>query len=185
MYNSSKGYYLSLSGEYSGLGGDKKWFKSEVDGRYFHRVVGDLVLRGRLFGAKIEKVDGKTIPRTERLTLGGSRNLRGYNFEAIGPKQSVDIEGVARTFNGGGSFATFTSIEFEHPLAREAGLKWVVFYDAGHAGDFDNMKIYHDYGFGFRWFSPIGVLRFEFGYPINPQSTDAGSQFHFDIGQLF
>ena len=42
-----------------------------------------------------------------------------------------------------------------------------------------------DYGFGFRWFSPIGVLRFEFGYPIDPSPKDEGSKFHFDIGQLF
>ena len=80
---------------------------------------------------------------------------------------------------------TFTTLELQHPLSREAGLKWVLFFDAGHAGSFKDVKIYSDYGFGFRWFSPIGVLRFEFGYPITKDKQNNGSQFHFDIGQLF
>jgi outer membrane protein insertion porin family len=182
----SKGYYLSISSEFAGLGGDKEWLRNEFDGRFFHRVTGDLVFRSRLFAGKIEK-DGREIPRTELYTLGGSRNLRGYAYEEIGPKRTVQAEvgGVLQdiTFNAGAPMSAYTQLELEHPLAREAGLKWVVFFDAGDAaapGDFD-LKM--DYGFGFRWFSPIGVLRFEFGYPIGEE--DSGSQFHFDIGQLF
>ena len=87
------------------------------------------------------------------------------------------------------------TIEFEHPLIKEAGLKWVLFYDAGNVfeqriGEGNNYALRSDYGFGFRWFSPIGVLRFEFGFPIHPKDDgklhkEAGNQFNFDIGQLF
>jgi outer membrane protein insertion porin family len=52
-------------------------------------------------------------------------------------------------------------------------------------GENDNYALRTDYGFGFRWFSPIGVLRFEFGFPVNPRKNEAGNQFNFDIGQLF
>ena len=183
----SKGYYLSVSSEYAGLGGDKKWFKNEFDARYFKRVWKDLVFRSRLYTAKIETVSGLRIPRSERLTLGGSRNLRGYSHEAIGPKKTVpniDKDGTI-TYNEGGSFSSFVSFEFEHPLAREAGLKWVLFFDAGDAGKYNDFKLHKDYGFGFRWFSPIGILRFEFGYPLDADDGERGSQFHFDIGQLF
>ncbi len=182
----TKGHYGSAAVEYAGVGGDKKWLKTELDGRYFKTLVGDLVLRSRLFMARLSVVDDEPIPRTEKFVLGGARNLRGYDYEAIGPKVSaVDSFGRRRIFNAGGLESVYTSIELEHPLAREAGLKWVLFFDAGDAGDFDKFKAHMDYGFGFRWFSPIGVLRFEFGYPINPSGEDAGSQFHFDIGQLF
>jgi len=185
-FEPSKGYYFSLSSEYSGLGGDKKWFKNQFDGRFYHKIWGDLVFRSRLKIGKIESVDGKPIPRTEKFTLGGPKNLRGYNYEAIGPEETVtDENGIKRRFNKGGTFEGFTTLELEHPLAREAGLKWVLFFDAGDAGKYDNFKLNMDYGFGFRWFSPIGVLRFEFGYPINPDPRDEGSKFHFDIGQLF
>ena len=132
-------------------------------------------------------MDSRRIPRTEKFTLGGSRNLRGYQYEDVGPKQYLErkTDGKSEYFNVGGEFMSFATVEFQHPLSREAGLKWVVFFDAGHAGDLDKVKVYSDYGFGFRWFSPIGVLRFEFGYPLTGEFKEQGSQFHFDIGQLF
>jgi len=184
-FEPTDGYYASLASEYAGVGGDKKWAKYEGDGRYFKKVYGDLVLRTRLYTARLDKINGHGVPRAERFTLGGSRNLRGYNFNAIGPKKSILVNGRSIPFNEGAFFTAFTSWELEHPLAREAGLKWVVFFDAGDAGPIQSFKTFMDYGFGLRWFSPIGVLRFEFGYPINPDPTVAGSQFHFDIGQLF
>ncbi len=181
-----KGVFLSYSTEYTGLGGDKKWVKNEAEARGFYPVWGDLIFRSRLYAGRLDEVNGREIPRTEKFTLGGSRNLRGYAYEAIGPKEkAVNTAGQLLTFNKGGIFSTFTNLEFQHPLSREAGLKWVMFFDAGHAGSFQNVKIYTDYGFGFRWFSPIGTLRFEFGYPLTGEYKNQGSQFHFDIGQLF
>ncbi|MBC7714131.1 MAG: outer membrane protein assembly factor BamA [Rhizobacter sp.] len=182
-----KGYFLSFSTEYTGIGGDKKWLKNEVESRTFIPVVGDLIFRTRFYAGKLNQVDSRAIPRTEKFTLGGSRNLRGYSYEDIGPKKYLQRTGtgVYEYFNTGGEFMSFANFEFQHPLSREAGLKWVVFFDAGHAGDLDHVKVYTDYGFGFRWFSPIGVLRFEFGYPLTGEFKDRGSQFHFDIGQLF
>jgi outer membrane protein insertion porin family len=184
-FEPSAGYYISASSEYSGIGGNKKWFKLESDARYYKKVIGDLVFRSRLYASRVYEVGDQRIPRTEKLTLGGARNLRGYAFEAIGPKVSAQEEGVEVIYNQGGTFAAYTSLELEHPISREAGLKWVVFVDAGDAGEFSEFKANYDYGFGLRWFSPIGVLRFEFGYPVNPENENAGSQFHFDIGQLF
>lgn len=186
-FEPSDGHYISIATEYAGLGFDKKWWKNEADFRFFEKIYGDLVFRGRYFIGKMERVDGQAIPRSEKYTLGGARNLRGYSFEQIGPKKTVTdpATGRLRTFNSGSLFATYTQLEFEHPLAREAGLKWVLFFDAGDASDPQNLSIKADYGFGFRWFSPIGVLRFEFGYPLDSADADAGSQFHFDIGQLF
>ena len=191
IFEPSKGYFLSLSTEYAGLGFDQKWHKNEFDGRYFKKIIGDLVLRSRFYVSKLEVVGGEAIPRSVKSSLGGSRNLRGYDIDAIGPKTTAFDSrlGRDRTFNTRGLFSTFSTIELEHPLAREAGLKWVIFADAGHVGRHDDLKLYKDYGFGFRWFSPIGVLRFEFGFPLDDIKDDPtasnGSQFHFDIGQLF
>ena len=182
-----KGIFLSYSTEYTGLGGDKKWVKNEAEARGFYPVWGDLIFRSRLYVGRLDEISARPIPRTEKFTLGGSRNLRGYSYEAVGPKRTVvNSLGQNVTFNTGGIFSTFTNIELQHPLSREAGLKWVLFFDAGHAGDMQkDVRIYTDYGFGFRWFSPIGTLRFEFGYPLTGVYKNQGSQFHFDIGQLF
>lgn len=197
-FEPTKGYFLNLATEYAGLGGDFKYIRNELDTRYFKRVVGDLIFRSRFYTAKIEVIDNSPIPQNERFTLGGPRNLRGYDFDSIGPLREIAVDanrdgvinaddnGATRLFNDGSLFTAFSTVELEHPLAREAGLKWVVFFDAGTASEFDDMgKIYMNYGFGFRWFSPIGVLRFEFGFPINPDPQQEGNKFHFDIGQLF
>ncbi len=190
-FEPSSGYFTAASVEYTGLGGDKKWLKSNLDGRYYYKVVGDLVFRSRLNVAKLSKVEDRPVPRTEKFTLGGSRNLRGYGYDAIGPKRQVPITSgtttIIKTFNDGGLMMVNSSLELEHPLAREAGLKWVLFVDGGNVfekymGQNEDYQIFGDYGFGFRWFSPIGVLRFEYGYPM---SGEGGGQFHFDIGQLF
>jgi outer membrane protein insertion porin family len=46
-------------------------------------------------------------------------------------------------------------------------------------------------GFGFRWFSPIGPLRFEWGIPLDRRKDQAGNyidpavDFQFTIGSFF
>jgi outer membrane protein insertion porin family len=44
-------------------------------------------------------------------------------------------------------------------------------------------------GFGLRWFSPMGPLRFEWGFPIAPRLPPYGNEqkmrFDFTIGQFF
>ena len=183
VFEPSSGHYINYLTEYTGLGGDKRWFKNELDGRYFYPVVGDLVFRSRLFVGDLQEINGQEIPRTERYLLGGPKNLRGFPYEAIG--DTYVINGVP--YNSGTLFTSYMAFEFEHPLAREAGMKWVIFADTGYAGLLDNFTLYTDYGFGIRWFSPIGVLRFEYGIPLQTTlfNEKGRGQFIFDIGQLF
>lgn len=192
IFEPTDGHYLSGSIEYAGFYGEQDWIKFETEGRYYEPVYKDFVFRSRLRLQQISKTEGSDgIPRTEQFQMGGSRNMRGYNFEDIGPKETLPRRdnGELQEFNTGGLFSILSQFEIEHPLVKEAGLKWVVFYDAGNVYEeefeYENLKLRQDYGFGFRWFSPIGVLRFEFGYPIDPEEGEEGSQFHFDIGQLF
>jgi outer membrane protein insertion porin family len=85
----------------------------------------------------------------------------------------------------------FSLFELEYPLVKEAGLKFVTFFDAGNS--FRNFpgvagepfRLQTDAGFGFRWFSPIGPLRFEWGFPLNPRSQDELQMFNFFIGPSF
>jgi len=142
--------------------------------------------------AQLFKTTSRDIPRVEKFSMGGARNMRGFNLEDIGPiRKARNTEtGALEDFNFGGLFSLLGTLEFEHPLIKEAGLKWVVFYDAGNVyetriGEDNNFALRSNYGFGFRWFSPIGVLRFEFGFPVNPREDEASNQFNFDIGQLF
>jgi outer membrane protein insertion porin family len=192
IFEPTNGYYASSSMEYTGLGGTMRWFKAEVEGRYYRPLWGDLVLRSRLNSSQLFRTTDRDIPRIERFSMGGARNMRGFNLEDIGPRRMALNTATQQQemFNFGGLFSVLGTLELEHPLVKEAGLKWVVFYDAGNVfetrmGENGNFALRSDYGFGFRWFSPIGVLRFEFGFPINPRENERSNQFHFDIGQLF
>lgn len=196
IFEPSNGYYASTAIEYTGLGGTYRWMKGEAEGRYYRPVIGDLVLRTRVHAQQLFKTTSREIPRIEKFSMGGARNMRGFNLEDIGPRRRAFNTNTKTNdvFNFGGLFSLLGTVELEHPLIKEAGLKWVVFYDAGNVfekriGEDDNYALRSNYGFGFRWFSPIGVLRFEFGFPINPKQDDihkeSGNQFNFDIGQLF
>lgn len=196
IFEPSNGYYASSALEYTGLGGTMRWLKADVEGRYYKPIIGDLVLRTRMNISQLFKTTERNIPRVEKFSMGGARNMRGYNLEDIGPRRFAFNKNTQRQdiFNFGGLFSVLGTVELEHPLIKEAGLKWVVFYDAGNVyekriGEDGNYALRADYGFGFRWFSPIGVLRFEFGFPVNPKNDEfhkeASNQFNFDIGQLF
>jgi len=192
IFEPTRGHYASLSFEYAGLYGDQEWVKGSLETRYYKPVVGELIFRNRVKVEQLMKSGDRNLPRTEKFSMGGSRNMRGFGYEDIGPKTVAEDKEteVDRVFNIGGQLSILSTFELEHPLIKEAGLKWVLFYDAGNvfdeaSGIDGEYPLRQDYGFGFRWFSPIGVLRFEFGYPVDPEEGKEGQQFHFDIGQLF
>jgi outer membrane protein insertion porin family len=100
----------------------------------------------------------------------------------------------------GGNKQIILNAELEFPLVQSAGIKGVVFADAGNvfaAGSWKDTSVpyslYKSVGFGFRWFSPMGPLRFEWGIPLNRRKDPGGSgayidqpiDFQFTIGNFF
>ena len=68
------------------------------------------------------------------------------------------------------------------------GLKGLVFFDTGNAwGEgqnfFESMR--YSVGTGIRWFSPMGPLRLEWGYNLDPLDGEKNSQFEFSLGKFF
>lgn len=105
---------------------------------------------------------------------------------SIGADQGDALAGSKALLPYGGSQQLYYNLEFEFPLISEAGIKGVFFYDVGNA---DNILVLNelrsDVGFGFRWFSPIGPLRFEWGFPIARQPDEPAVNFQFAIGAPF
>ncbi len=178
------GHYASISEEYAGLGGNRKFMRTIGDLRFYRKIWGDLTFRTKLEGGSIWDYQGTGVQRNERFLLGGANNLRGYDFGAVGPTQEViGTDGIRRSYNTGGLHQMIFMSELEYPLVRDIGLKFVLFYDAGDAfNKFDQFNVKHNYGWGFRWFSPLGPLRFEWGYPLK---GGGDSKFNFMIGPPF
>ncbi|MFW2373715.1 MAG: autotransporter assembly complex protein TamA [Gammaproteobacteria bacterium] len=92
------------------------------------------------------------LPSSVRFFAGGAQSVRGYNYQSLGP---LDESGQVV----GGKHLMVGSIEFEHSFNG----KWsaALFYDAGNAIDSLNDDLERGAGFGFRWKSPVGPVRFD------------------------
>ncbi|MBC7692799.1 MAG: outer membrane protein assembly factor BamA [Methylotenera sp.] len=193
-FETTEGNYQSLSLETAGIGGDKKFVKTVANNRYYKRLVGNLVFRNSTEFGDMQALGGRELPPSERFYLGGPNNLKGYQIFSVGPYRNRLAPGSAPGSTVvireplGGSVSMFSLFELEHPLIKEAGLKVVAFYDIGNTfagfpgGD---LKLRSDAGFGIRWFSPIGPLRFEWGFPFKRQPGEDENVFQFFIGPPF
>lgn len=113
----------------------------------------------------------------------------------------------------GGNMQIIFNSEVEFPLFKKVGISGVVFFDMGNAYNLEDrycsglqrknstISIKFDpcfrlpdslttglrksIGFGFRWFSPIGPLRFEWGIPLDAQRGEDPLVFEFTIGNFF
>jgi len=199
----TKGIFTSGSFEYAGLGGDLKFTRGNATFRYYLNLFWDVVWRNNITYARIDSLEGQQVPFSELYLLGGPYSLRGYRSYRVGkmkfsktifdkikaddPTMS-DEEATKRAmrFYGGTQQAMYQT-ELQFPLVKEAGIMGAGFFDIGAADDvISDNNLFADVGFGIRWYSPIGVLRFEWGFPLNrdPLYQDA-TVFEFSIGPSF
>lgn len=206
-FSPTKGVYSSASLEYAGLGGSIKYTKGNLTFRYYKKLFWEVVWRNNLSYSYIASLDNKQAPPfNELFLLGGPYSLRGYRYYRIGKQvrsqMTYDRLVAAPPAGGGllpdaaetrayrpfgGTKQALYQMEFEFPLIAEAGIKGVTFYDVGQAEDeISRNNFYSDVGFGFRWFSPIGPLRFEWGFPLRRTEISPDPVvFDFSIGSPF
>ena len=83
----------------------------------------------------------------------------------------------------------YTNIEIIFPLFEELGLKGVIFTDFGNVyavdEDWDFGEVKKAAGIGFRWLSPVGPLRLEWGYNLDPEPDEDDAVWDFSIGGAF
>lgn len=193
--STTKGMYHAVSSEYAGdvLGGSNEFWKMKAESRMYFSLPLNLVFKARGVFGYINSLDDTGIPLFERFFLGGISSLRGYDSYTVGPKLNIPggRTGNDNTFVYGGNRMFFSNVELEYPIIKKQGLGFnlVAFFDSGQSfsenESFSIADFRSNYGFGFRWLSPFGPLRFEWGIPINKREEDSSSVFNFSIGQAF
>ncbi|MFH0809324.1 MAG: outer membrane protein assembly factor BamA [Pseudomonadota bacterium] len=187
IFDPTHGSVNELNVEYAGLGGDSNFARLTASSGWYYPLWWDIVFFGRGKAGYIKPIGSgdRVLPLYERFYLGGINSVRGFDYYTISPRVQGD-------YVGGNKMLLF-NFELQFPLVKDAGLMGVAFYDAGNAfgvppsneGDFDLFDLRDSAGVGFRWFSPIGPLRVEWGRNLHPRPGEKTSNWEFSVGQMF
>jgi outer membrane protein insertion porin family len=181
LFNPTKGSDNSISAELAGLGGDTAFIRYIAESGWYFPLKWDCVgvLHGRI-GA-MNKLSWGQMPAYELFYLGGIDTIRGFKYAEISPRDPATNERI-----GGPRFLQLNS-EIRFPLYKKLGLTGTVFVDAGNVygphqvGPFLRPTA----GIGFRWFSPMGPLRVEWGYNLSKHPSERSSAWEFTMGGSF
>jgi outer membrane protein insertion porin family len=182
-FNPSEGSKHSITVKYAGLGGNVGFTKYVAETGWYKSLPWDTV--GFLHGKAgyVSQNSGGVLPDYERFYLGGINSVRGYGWRGI---HVLDEDGNEI---GGNKFVQFNA-EYIVPLLKKQGLVGLVFYDTGNVYNdnesFDLGTLRSSVGFGFRWFSPVGPIRIEYGYKLDvKEGEEAGGRWEFSMGAAF
>lgn len=183
----SRGSVQSGSVEYAGgpLGGDSQFVKYFLNAKAFYPVTASTVFSWNvLWGHVVPTVGGGEVPIFERFFLGGPYSIRGFRSRDLSPKDPNTGEAI------GGNKELVGNLEYVFPLASEIGVKGVFFFDVGNTWEqgkwpWAGQQLRYAYGTGVRWYSPMGPLRFEWGWNLKPGEGEAKRVMEFTIGTAF
>lgn len=196
------------------FGSDNEFIRYKGTARFYYPIMDSVVLKLNMEGGMVTSPDPQGVPIFARFFLGGILDLRGFPLRSVGPRlplrSTLDENAPARIdgANIGGNLSYFQNLELEFPILDQVGIRGVVFTDLGNAWNLETLycdaaaaspntvtnpcfefssltDVRTSWGFGVRWFSPLGPLRFEWGFPFAPLPYEESSVFEFTIGNFF
>ncbi|WP_321336458.1 outer membrane protein assembly factor BamA [Breoghania sp.] len=194
--NPRDGIYAKFQQEFAGVGGDARYLKTTVEGRYYQELIPDWGLVGMLkgTGGSIHGI-GKRLQFTDQFFIGGE-TIRGFETSGIGPRDiGSDDEALGGTYYA----AVTAEATFPFPgVPEEFGLAGAVFVDAGSLWGIDNdlknkakklgaddFDLRASVGFGLMWKSPFGPLRADIAVPVMKNDADETQIFRIGGGTRF
>ena len=174
------GYY---DGFFTALG-------TEVEGMFYYApfrkgpnkgVIDDkLVLAARVRGGSMAGAEMNNLPSTLRYYAGGAGSVRGYSYQAIGPRNDKGDPSGGRSYQ-------IVNLEARYKITDEIGI--VPFLDGGMVYEDALPQVFGDMrwgaGLGLRYYTPIGPVRLDVATPLNPVDGDPPLQLYISIGQSF
>jgi outer membrane protein assembly complex protein YaeT len=201
VLDARQGYVLSAHLERAGewLRGTYNYSQASVEARHYLPIARRFVIANRFrIGSTMPQADrpetpdvdefASNVPFHKRYFLGGSSSIRGWGRFEVAP-----LSGFGFPIGGFSMMEGSTEIRF--PVWGK--LSGVAFADAGNvwpgAREFDLKDLRYAVGPGVRYLTPIGPIRVDVGYQLNPIDTllvngepqKRPIRIHFSIGQAF
>lgn len=129
----------------------------------------------------------RDLPVSQRFFAGGDATVRGFPLDRLGSDATLNDRG----FPTGGAGLVVLNLELRAPYWKGLGL--VTFVDAGNVfrrtGDIALDELRGAAGFGLRYRSPLGPLRFDLGFKLDRREIgdrlERRAVFHISLGQAF
>lgn len=183
IFSPKRGQIDSFTWEFTPkyLGSSASFLRGLWEYKYYYPVSKYIVLAWRnQFGYARAILGSSSVPVFKRFYSGGSYSVRGYSDRSLGPRDEHDNP-------IGGNSQWEGNIELRFPFYRDFG--GALFYDYGEI--FPQTKHYAlnqlktTVGFGLRYDTRIGPLRFDYGYKLRPYQGTDRYKIYVSIGQAF
>lgn len=184
----TEGFTVNLMNEVAGLGGDAKFFNTEIGGTYYKPIYETWILSLSGRGGYITPYGDDEVAVNDRFFLGDS-SFRGFESSGIGPRDVAtdDALGGTQYYKG--------TVEMAFPIGmpEEYGIKGHAFSDFGSLWDVpskgptvrDDSTLRVSAGMGVSWKSPLGPIRLDFATPIKDEEYDLDQLVSFSFGTRF
>ncbi|NVE94724.1 autotransporter assembly complex protein TamA [Altererythrobacter lutimaris] len=185
LLDPTQGYRVTLfaAPEASRSSGETSFYvRARGDASYYQPVSEGVVLAGRASFATIQGAETFQIAPSRRLYAGGGGSVRGYGFQAIGPRNDFGEATGGRSLVEGSFEARIDTGLFD------GAVQVVPFFDLGTVStdstpDFRTIK--YGAGLGIRYKTGFGPIRVDVGVPLNPEPQDSPVAVYVSLGQAF
>ncbi|MBI3447277.1 MAG: outer membrane protein assembly factor BamA, partial [Magnetospirillum sp.] len=184
----TEGYYIRLSGEGAGLGGDMRFLRGIVSGGQYFTLTDQVILGLSSSFGMVKGLDQR-VRITDRFFVGGD-NLRAFASGGVSPRDRNTGDALGGLWQAVGS----AQVKFPIGLPEEFGVSGQVFTDVGSVGSTDtsdtlnvdqSSSLRAGSGVGLSWKSPMGPVSVDLGYPVMKEHFDKKEFFRFNFGTKF
>jgi len=162
---------LDVRGAHPEVVSNVQFIQGRAEMKFIHKLFGKgrILLRGQVGATRFGAI--RTLPTSVRFFAGGDQSVRGYAYNSLGPTNAAgQVIGGEQLLVG--------SAEFEQRFTE----KWsgAVFYDTGNALNNWQDDLKEGSGFGVRWRSPIGPVRFDLAWALSEPGHP--KRLHINVG---
>jgi outer membrane protein insertion porin family len=128
------------------------------------------------------------LPFFENFYAGGSRSVRGFRDNTLGPREaasnSLFLQPIGGALKTVGSLEMFFPTLLDTPAARVSA-----FVDVGNVfrdvGSFDAGELRASAGVSLLWRAPVGPISISYAFPLRKEDRDEIERLQFSFGGAF